>query len=189
MFCMEEFALNRDEDPNPMTSDQRVKMGESLTFFYDYFYGGGLGLTSKEMDEATARLRRILESWDLDTQKVCTLYWQAWDKYNNLENQNAPTGPGQLAVVASSNGHPATNRAASEDAELHVLDYLWLLRQKDDEEAQDIVMHQSLIANNKMMQVISAFFHSIIPVYQTTCDLGAHYFRVLHSVRIWTSEG
>ncbi|XP_024528116.1 uncharacterized protein LOC9635747 [Selaginella moellendorffii] len=133
VFCLEEFALNRDEDPNPMTPKQRRLLEESLSFFYDYFYGDGQGLDGGQMDTITARLRQILACWDLDTRELCSLYWRAWDQFNTQEENRQPEVDGNSGT-------------------LHILDYLWLLKQRTDDEAHEIVEQQNFIANKRMMQ-------------------------------------
>lgn len=142
LFCMEEFALNRDDDPNPMTARQRARLEEILRFFYEYFYGDGLGISKPQMDHVSARLRKILVCSDLHTRDLCTLYWKAWDRFNTEENAQGPAG---------SNGFSKTH-VDNDEVHLHVLDFLLLLQQRDDEEARTIAATQNLIAKNKMMQ-------------------------------------
>ncbi|KAI5067392.1 hypothetical protein GOP47_0017920 [Adiantum capillus-veneris] len=84
IFCMEEFALNRDEDPNPMTMEQRDYMEQILNLFYGYFYGDGVGVSKEDMDGISRRLRKILECSDLNTHKLCALYWKAWDSKDKM---------------------------------------------------------------------------------------------------------
>ncbi|MCO5574775.1 hypothetical protein L7F22_028567 [Adiantum nelumboides] len=130
IFCMEEFALNRDEDPNPMTTQQRDFVEQILNLFYNYFYGDGIGVSTKEMDCISRRLRKILECSNLDTHKLCILYWKAWDKFN--EEEPSPR--------------------EEQEVHLHVLDFLLLLQQRQDDEAQIIVSNQKRLAKEKMMQ-------------------------------------
>ncbi|OAE22700.1 hypothetical protein AXG93_2675s1340 [Marchantia polymorpha subsp. ruderalis] len=106
-FCMEEFVLNKDEDPTPMTPHQREMLKRSLTELYDYFDGygqsNGRGLTLSQTHQACARLH---------------------------------------------------DEPLDEEVELHVLDYLWLLKQRKDDEAKELVATQSLIATEKTTQFI-----------------------------------
>lgn len=134
LFCMEEFALNRDEDPNPMTSQQRDWLEQTLNLFYNYFYGDGVGVSKSEMDRISGRLRKILQCSDLHTHELCALYWRAWDRFN------------EETVVSPS------FCTRSEEVHLHVLDFLLLLQQRDDDEARIVVTNQKLLAKNKMMQ-------------------------------------
>lgn len=141
IFCMEEFALNRDEDPNPMTVQQRDYLEQILNLFYSYFYGDGVGVSKSELDHLSRRLRRILACSDLTTHDLCILYWKAWDRFN----KEATSSP-----------------CSGNEQEIQLLDFLLLLQQRKDEEAQIIVTNQKLLAKEQMMQVC---LHTIYMLY------------------------
>lgn len=124
--------MNRDEDPHPMTVQQRDYIEQILNLFYDYFYGDGVGVSKSEMDHISGRLRRILACSDLNTHELCALYWKAWDRFN------------KEATLSS---------CVIEEQEIQVLDFLLLLQQRKDDEAQIIVTNQKLLAKKQIMQV------------------------------------
>ncbi|KAL3690809.1 hypothetical protein R1sor_004460 [Riccia sorocarpa] len=161
-FCMEEFVLNKDDDPTPMTLHQREILGRSVAELYDYFdgygEGNGRGLTSAQTHQACARLRKILECWDLRTDKLCIEYWPAWIKFNDymFEKQTSSSmdhmGDSSDDDDLSSTSSSSMAAQWEDEVELHVLDYLLLLKQRKDDEAKELVATQSLIATEKMTQ-------------------------------------
>ncbi|KAL2623300.1 hypothetical protein R1flu_003505 [Riccia fluitans] len=160
-FCMEEFVLNKGDDPTPITPHQREIIGRSVTELYDYFdgygEGNGRGLTSAQTHQACARLRKILECWDLSTDKLCCQYWPAWVKFND-DMSREQTSLSDLGDISeddddlSSTSSSFMDEPSENDVELHVLDYLLLLKQRRDDEAKELVATQSLIATEKMTQ-------------------------------------
>ncbi|GBG71398.1 hypothetical protein CBR_g8818 [Chara braunii] len=160
LYCLEEFALNRDDDPHPMTLEQRRNIEGELNIIYDFFYSGGQGLEKSWMEMESRRLRRILECWDMSTMELCTVYWLVWDRFNNQREERV------LADSKRFNEDPRWSASMDDrylsvadqdakNAELHLLDLLCLLRQRsNDEEARHVVETQMSLAHNSMMQYI-----------------------------------